>query len=312
MNGINGKVPSYVWKTAGWCVAAASMLFIGYKLTGNPAGDLLPALNAASIGMVAFTVLLYSLLNFLLAFIWARFVIAASGGSVPVRFLIGIYLRSGIVKYLPGNIFHLAGRHILAGRAGVGQGSVLVSNIFEMAVISVTALIAIFTVIFRGELNGIDVFIGRFRYGTSTMVIAVGIFISLSAGIVLYCRKKYPIFISASMFRTSLTAIPLYIVFFTASSLILSGLLSLYGNDVPSFSFFTFFGVFCLSWIAGFLAPGAPGGLGVRESVIVLMLGSTAGEGPALGAALLLRMVTAAGDVLSFLYSFFLKRKGGR
>ena len=71
-----------------------------------------------------------------------------------------------------------------------------------------------------------------------------------------------------------------------------------------------FVAVFSLSWIAGFIIPGAPGGLGVREFMILLMLGPGYGETPALSAALLLRIITAGGDVLSFLYSFLFPLPG--
>jgi hypothetical protein len=201
----------------------------------------------------------------------------------------------------------------MTGRIGVGQGSVLAANIYEMAVISITAMLAVIVLLFTGGLNDPDAVIGFFRRDIGSTVIIAVIILTLSAVAVIYCRKKSPAFLTVSMARMSLGALPAYLVFFAVSSLILTGLLGFYSNDVrPLLSFHTVLGVFSLSWIAGFLAPGAPGGLGVRETVIVLMLGSAVGEGPALGAALLLRMVTAAGDVLSFVYSFFLEKKEGR
>ena len=310
MNGSKGKWALLARKTAGWCIAAVSIGYLVYKLKNNPVGETLPSPDAALLGILAVSVLMYSMLNILLARVWARFVIAASGGSAPGRFLIEIYLRSGIVKYLPGNIFHLAGRHLLAGREGVGQGAVLAANIYEMAVITITAMLTVIFLLLFGELNELDAISAFFRRGTGKMGIIVVFLMGISAAAAFYFRKKLPVFLSKSMAFVSLEALPAYLVFFSASSLILSGLLSRFGGDIASVSVFAVAGVFCMSWIAGFLAPGAPGGLGVRETVIVLMLGSTYGDGPALGAALLLRVITAAGDVLSFGYSFLLKKKG--
>ena len=59
------------------------------------------------------------------------------------------------------------------------------------------------------------------------------------------------------------------------------------------------------------MVPGAPGGLGIRESVIVAVLAPLLGDAPALAAALLLRAVTVAGDLISFGYSFLAPRGGG-
>ena len=54
----------------------------------------------------------------------------------------------------------------------------------------------------------------------------------------------------------------------------------------------------CLAWMAGYLVPGAPGGLGVREAVLLLGLAPTVGEPSALAAALSYRMVTVVADAV--------------
>ena len=70
--------------------------------------------------------------------------------------------------------------------------------------------------------------------------------------------------------------------------------------------------VFALSWLAGFLSPGMPAGLGAREGVMALMLGGTAAQGELLGAILAMRIATVAGDLgWFFLGSFFLSSSKG-
>lgn len=56
-------------------------------------------------------------------------------------------------------------------------------------------------------------------------------------------------------------------------------------------------GAFALSWVAGFLVPGAPAGLGVREGVLVALL-SPSVDG-ALPVVLGFRLATTLGDFLS-------------
>jgi hypothetical protein len=63
-------------------------------------------------------------------------------------------------------------------------------------------------------------------------------------------------------------------------------------------------GVFAASYLAGFLAPFAPGGIGVRETLIVALLQSSLGYGPALalaGASRLAFTVNEVGAALPFL-----------
>ncbi len=56
-------------------------------------------------------------------------------------------------------------------------------------------------------------------------------------------------------------------------------------------------GAFALSWVAGFLLPGAPAGLGVREAVLVALLSPSVDR--ALPIVLGFRLATTLGDLLS-------------
>jgi len=55
-----------------------------------------------------------------------------------------------------------------------------------------------------------------------------------------------------------------------------------------------------LSWVAGFLTPGAPSGLGVREVVLLMFMGSTLNEGILISAMVMHRMLTVMGDVAAY------------
>ena len=52
------------------------------------------------------------------------------------------------------------------------------------------------------------------------------------------------------------------------------------------------------AWIAGFVTPGAPGGLGVREAVMVIVGGASASAEHLLMLGVLLRAVTFGGDLV--------------
>jgi len=60
-------------------------------------------------------------------------------------------------------------------------------------------------------------------------------------------------------------------------------------------------GVFALAWVAGFVTPGAPAGLGVRDAILMTGLTPVYGAGTALGLTVILRLVTSAGDGVAFL-----------
>ena len=57
------------------------------------------------------------------------------------------------------------------------------------------------------------------------------------------------------------------------------------------------------AWLAGFIIPGAPGGIGVREAVLIFFVTPIIGEPQSIAVAIALRFVTLLGDVCFFVIS---------
>jgi hypothetical protein len=55
-----------------------------------------------------------------------------------------------------------------------------------------------------------------------------------------------------------------------------------------------------VGWLAGFLVPGVPAGLGVREAALTAMLGPSLGVGLVISAAALWRLSHMIADLLMF------------
>ncbi len=68
-----------------------------------------------------------------------------------------------------------------------------------------------------------------------------------------------------------------------------------------SLSWPTWLAGFSLAWTVGLVVPGAPGGLGVFEAVLLLRLGGLLGAAPLLAVALSYRLVATLADVLGAL-----------
>ena len=65
-----------------------------------------------------------------------------------------------------------------------------------------------------------------------------------------------------------------------------------------SLDWWTWLAGFLLAWTAGLVVPGAPGGLGVFEAVLLLRLGLVLPEAPLLAVALSYRLVSTLADLL--------------
>ena len=66
-------------------------------------------------------------------------------------------------------------------------------------------------------------------------------------------------------------------------------------------------GAYVIAWLAGLVTPGAPAGIGVREAVLLFLLGNVLPHADLLLAVLIGRMVTVFGDTIYFAISSFIK-----
>jgi glycosyltransferase 2 family protein len=209
-------------------------------------------------------------------------------------------LISQLGKYIPGNVAQYFGRAGMAMSTGVSAKTVGLAIVAETAAIliggclSVAAMVAL-----QPEL------ITRFRQivpdvaALKWLAAALVLFLFLLASVTLALRFSKRLSGLPQVNLTKLMeTIFLYVVAFIVlgwSFLLLVGTLS--PREVPLPLTIAVFGV---AWIAGLATPGAPGGLGVRESVLALGLAPFVGGATALSAAILYRGVSVLGDVISF------------
>jgi len=72
----------------------------------------------------------------------------------------------------------------------------------------------------------------------------------------------------------------------------------------------SFGGAYVLAWLAGFVTPGAPAGLGIRELVLLFLLQGLVGGPDLLLVILLGRVITVSGDLVFFILASLMK--GGK
>lgn len=76
------------------------------------------------------------------------------------------------------------------------------------------------------------------------------------------------------------------------------------------FPYLSLCGAFAAAWVIGLLVPGAPAGLGIREGVLLVLLGETMATGDAVMVIAILRVATTLGDLIHFLAGSAMMRRG--
>lgn len=239
------------------------------------------------------------------------------GLGSPVSFTTAarILLLSQFAKYLPGNVGQHLGRIVLAVRAGLAVRTVVASLVVEtLTLVLVACACSLAAIRILPEIAGRHGARTSLAFGALLVVcIATGfaaIFIprarrwtrsGLTQVSALLARGNRRVVFQVPLFQS---------LNFVLGALCLQTLASvLPGGASPAFV--PLLGIYSSAWLLGFLAPGAPAGLGVREAVLLVGLTPLSRPESALLIAAALRIVTTVGDLLALLTGLALRAGGG-
>jgi hypothetical protein len=236
--------------------------------------------SSATWTLVFVLALLYGAANLLLASAW-RHLLARHGVRATRIWSIRLYGVSQLAKYIPGNVFHLAGRQAMGMAAGAA-GLPLARSIIEELVLIATA----------GLLYGwlaLPLFAPRLPWPA-----CVAAFIGTLWLAALLSHRIGGPHASAALVRQML--------FLAVSGAVFAVLLdAMAGASAFAMRDWLLIGaVYVAAWLGGLLTPGAPAGIGVRESILLLLLDGVAADAAVLRAVALGRLVTVVGDLLFF------------
>jgi uncharacterized membrane protein YbhN (UPF0104 family) len=292
-----------VW---GYVLSLGAALYLVYRIWAGREQILQQNLGPGLIATVLICAAGYGLILYFLSHTWWRLLLWFGQTRVDPWLCHRIYARTQIAKYLPGNVFHFAGRHVLGRVAGLPHGALLGATVYEALglVVGGTA------VAFCGLAFG-DVRAGAFprTLALAAMVVAIATPVLFDATL----KRRFGLGSDrepeSGAWRVAVAMAGFYIrymVFFLVVGAMLYAIAAAAGSGVSLRVAGPVISIFSVAWVAGFLTPGAPAGLGIREAVIVFALTPLMGEGVALLAALLLRLVTGCGDLLYFASSYLL------
>jgi len=238
------------------------------------------------------------------------FLLNALGVRAGSRDAMGVFLVSQFAKYLPGNIGQHVGRVALANQLRWQPGRVVVSILVENGfAVGAGCLVAGVGIAFGGVGA-----LGATRVALAAAVLFCGwvcgvlilkaLLARPPAKVARWLALSEPVHVStlalAPYLGVHLLSYAGGFVSFTAIVWALLGQLPPDAWKIPA--------AVSASWLAGYLVPGAPAGLGVREATLTAILGSTVGTSTVVSAALIWRFSALLGDALVLLVGLGLRR----
>lgn len=240
------------------------------------------------------------------------------GRAIGLRQAVGILLTTQIGKYLPGNVGQFVGRAYLGRRHGLTLphcGATMTAEIL----LSIGLGLGVAVLMAALDPVGTEP-LADFLPGFWVLTVLGGGVVGVLGALLFFPDRIGRLIPAGSRLRKLVPpplpapALALAICLHMGLYVILaSGLwlvLPVFAGEAPV-PFSVTFAVFGVATVTGLVTPGAPGGLGVREAVIVAGLAPFMAPDTAIVIALALRAATVLGDLAIFAIGWLLLPRGG-
>lgn len=295
------KIAKYI----GNVLTVLAIVFIGYKLLHSDI-DYNILFNCYSDLQILTVFVIYVIVLLFFPIGWLK--ILNTESSVGYRTVNYIWQKSNLMKYIPGNIFQFVGRNEIVCISNVGYKKVVLSTVVD------------YIAIFLGSVSLVTMsfFIcPTFIIKTNQLVnvlnikILVIIFLMVFILILFFLKSNKRINIQI---KQKDVLIVIRCMLFYIGIFILFGLLFyitfriIYKESTGYEELIQIIGVYQVAWMIGFITPGAPGGVGVRETVGIILLGDLFTEKVVLEVFILYRVIGVFSEVVAFGVSVFCYR----
>jgi hypothetical protein len=203
------------------------------------------------------------------------------------------FAKTEISKYLPGNVFHFLSRQALASKIGISQIDMAKISLFFTLSLMVATVLS--STIFALFVSNLDSYIKPLMLLGSLLSLVVIYFIYPALS-----KATKSLANAVLTFSISLQGVMLSLIIYSQIS------------TLSVEQFFKIASIYIISWLIGFVTPGASGGLGVREGAFLAIsnfVGLNIASEIVLFSILLIRLINIAVDILMFLSTLLIKSK---
>ena len=285
----------------GWIISAAALYFV-YQNVINI--DLEAAKAKVSYSWIPYIIIFITIYVILMGFLatgWRYMLELLHGSELPKWRIIGIYTKTQIYKYIPSNLMHVIARIYFATQLGPSKSNVVQSYFLEIVFMVLIGILIVLISTLTGSFSLSDELINEIRdfSGGKLKGFSLGILVFGALAIGFYLVKalrNYKSSLNRQNLMRLLKLAVLLLAFFYGMGLVEYFVFySLLGMDI---TFLYVIALFTITWLGMFEIPGAPGGIGVREFIVITLLSPIYGpDDPTIG-IIIFRVITVLGDAL--------------
>jgi len=291
-------------KLIGNVITAIAILFVIKKLFQTDI-DYSLLLKKGNILPIVIAIIIITSIVILNCLPWRKLVYILSSVSIPFKEAVSVYTKSNILKYLPGNVFQYVGRNDLANRMGIRHTDVAFATALEIIMMVFSALL-LSVVFLQGAV--MEIFITYRDTFIMLVMIAFAVIILGTIVAILRFKDKFRAFLTRffNIFKKkNILSLIGCVLYYVISTFILSlsymiVLVFILKQDISTDIFVYICGAYILSWLIGFITPGAPAGIGIKEAVMMAITGEVLNQEAIVLSLVVLRVLTIFGDVMGF------------
>ncbi len=225
--------------------------------------------------------------------------------------VIKMYVVSNLGKYLPGNVMHFVGRNVLSTKYSIPQVNITLSTILEILIILISSVVIAFLLGFQ-YFYGVVVFIFENYLSFFLVLVALGL-VGVTLITIFAYKNKEKVLPFIQLFNKKENRNVMFRVFIGNCIVnIVTGItyMIVVRSIQPDVSInLSVIGIYLLAWLVGFVMPGAPGGIGIRESILLLLLVDLMPTSIVLVVTLVHRVLNIIAELISFLLIKGYKKK---
>lgn len=267
------------------------------------------AFNLTTVSIAVLSMVSVVVTHFFGTHVW-RLLMSDQGHRVPTRLAVQVFFISQLGKYLPGNVGQFIGRGVLAKSTGIPVGVAVGTAVFEgIWNLVISASLALLATVLLWDLHASQTaapaFAAKLVWILPLALVAPWLGIKVVNSFLPRLSMKIGggQMLRLPRLRTASLVSLLILVNFMQQGFIVK-LQAEYLFASPDVDWFSIALLYSSAWVVGYVVPGSPGGLGVREAMMVLLLTPVTGAAVAAGLAVSMRLTTLLGDALTVLLGF--------
>lgn len=242
------------------------------------------------------------------------------GAGRPLQLTGAIFLVTQIGKFLPGNIGHLVGRAALLKSYDIpincSAKATVMEVLFVLATGTVLTGILLKSWLIEAVKGLLDTRAENIFAGAEIAAALFAILVLIAGWAANSYRPHIVSFLQITCLKLKTCWSRLvWVVVIDVASFLLNGIALAVSAKLlfpeADLALGSSIGIASASFLAGYVTPGAPGGIGVREATAIFLLSSTTGTTEAATLSLIMRLAATASDLIGFIVGSFVLAHAG-